>query len=178
MLPASVRDAAIQLLALRPMLDSNLNGDDIKQAFMQSGLFLETRIAATVDPTVARKPTGGVVDSARVPTPQTAQIPVDSLVPAPSEDLKAALAVFRQVLTLWLEPDPTALTPTTAAATTAANLLRLDASLPGLPTPPPLAPAATGAEPVMRMRVRNLAFADSVSSSATLSRCTDGATTV
>src|SRR5262245_51657057 len=47
MLPAPVRAAAQQVLALRTPLRPDLTANDIKQAFARSGLFLEARLAAS-----------------------------------------------------------------------------------------------------------------------------------
>jgi hypothetical protein len=44
-LPALVQQAATQVLAQRTSLDPNLTGGDIKQAFQNSGLFLESSLA-------------------------------------------------------------------------------------------------------------------------------------
>jgi hypothetical protein len=44
-LPALVQQAATQVLAQRTSLDQNLTGSDIKQAFQNSGLFLESSLA-------------------------------------------------------------------------------------------------------------------------------------
>src|SRR5262249_11165532 len=98
-LPPSVRDAAEQLLALRPSLAGNLTGDDIKQAFIQSGLFLEARIAAAVNAGSTPSTHGGDDTAHAAPAPaNTSAAEAEALIPAPGEDLKAALAVFRQVL--------------------------------------------------------------------------------
>jgi hypothetical protein len=78
-LPAPVQQAVGQLLAQRTSLDLGLTGDDIKQAFQNSGLFLEASLAS------------------------------GSLSPTPSSsmpDLKAALIVLRQVLTTSLNGAP------------------------------------------------------------------------
>jgi len=71
-LPPQVPQAVAQVLAQRTSLGPNLTGDDIKQAFQGSGLFLEASLAA------------GSVSAAATP------------------DLKAALVVLRQVLTTAL----------------------------------------------------------------------------
>jgi hypothetical protein len=90
-LPAPVQQAVGQLLAQRTSLDQGLSGNDIKQAFQNSGLFLEASLAS------------------------------GSLSPSSSftPDLKAALIVLRQVLTASLNgATPTAgalATPSTLA---------------------------------------------------------------
>jgi hypothetical protein len=91
-LPPQLQQAVAQVLAQRTSLDPGLTGDDIKQAFQSSGLFLEASLA-----------TGSVSASGSTP------------------DLKAALIVLRQVLTTALNggtPTPT-LAPGTAAPATA-----------------------------------------------------------
>ncbi|HEY0232417.1 MAG TPA: flagellar hook-length control protein FliK [Dokdonella sp.] len=67
-LPLPLQQAIANLLAQRPPLDGRLTGDEVKAAFQNSGLFLETSLAS------------GVVPSATMP------------------DMKAALIVFRQLL--------------------------------------------------------------------------------
>ncbi len=71
LLPPKLQQAAAQLLALRPSLDQSLTGDDVKAAFQNSGLFLESSLASGY-----AKPTS----------------------PAGVPDLKAALIVLRQTL--------------------------------------------------------------------------------
>src|SRR3984957_11842730 len=68
-LPPQVQQAVVQVLAQQTSLNQGLTGDDIKQAFQTSGLFLEASLAS-----------GSVPSSSAVP------------------DLKAALIVLRQVL--------------------------------------------------------------------------------
>jgi hypothetical protein len=91
-LPAPVQQAVGQLLAQRTSLDQGLTGNDIKQAFQNSGLFLEASLAS-----------GSLSPTSSSSTP----------------DLKAALIVLRQVLTTSLNgatPTPGALaTPSTLA---------------------------------------------------------------
>ncbi len=91
-LPPQVQQLAVQLLAQRTSLDQGLTGDDIRQAFQNSGLFLEASLAS------------GSFSSATTP------------------DLKAALIVLRQVLTTALNGTTTAAatTPATTATTTGA----------------------------------------------------------
>jgi hypothetical protein len=76
-LPPQVQQAVAQVLAQQTSLDSSLTGEDIKQAFQSSGLFLEASLAS-----------GSVASSGAVP------------------DLKAALIVLRQVLTTSLGSAP------------------------------------------------------------------------
>jgi len=74
-LPAPLQQVAQQLLAVRPVLDAGLSGNDLKSAFQGSGLFLEANLASGA-------------------APQAGQgLP----------DLKAALIVFRETLGTWLD---------------------------------------------------------------------------
>jgi Flagellar hook-length control protein FliK len=146
-LPQTVRDAAQQLLALRPTLDGNLGGEDLRQAFIQSGLFLETRIAAANAGGAPRTALNGddparaaPASANRTTAPTGAGASAASPVPTPAEDLKAALIVLRQVLETWLEAGATP-----AAATDAATLGRAGL-LPVLPEGPSLAPDASAPE--------------------------------
>lgn len=68
---AKLQQAVAPLLALRPNLDQNLSGTDVRAAFKSSGLFLEASLAS------------------EVVTPSSA---------AGVPDLKAALIVLRQIL--------------------------------------------------------------------------------
>ena len=145
-LPQPVRDAAEQLLALRPTLDGSLTGQDVKQAFVQSGLFFEARIAAANAGTLPRSAPNGDSVARAAPTsavgpatPAAAGALTASQVPAPAEDLKAALTVFRQVLETWLAAGA----PAAAAADVAPARAGL---LPMLPEGPSLAPDAPGSE--------------------------------
>ena len=84
-LPAPVRAAANDLLALRVPLGAPITATDVKQAFVRSGVLFEPRLAARAAPAAD----------------------ADTLAPAPASDLKAALLVFRQVLKVWSsEPAP------------------------------------------------------------------------
>ena len=100
-LPAHLQQAAAQLLARRPSLDGTLSGNDIKTALQNSGLLLERTLA-----------TGAPAASGAMP------------------DLKAALLVFKQMLSLQLDQVATTQGPSqpspnpqaTAAAEAAARL--------------------------------------------------------
>jgi Flagellar hook-length control protein FliK len=83
-LPAPVRAAANDLLALRVPLDAPITATDVKQAFVRSGVLFEPRLAAKAAPAAD----------------------ANSLAPAPASDLKAALLVFRQVLKVWSASEP------------------------------------------------------------------------
>lgn len=90
-LPPQLQQAVAQVLAQRTSLDQNLTGNDIKQAFQSSGLFLEASLAAG--------------------TPSSA---------AATPDLKAALIVLRQVLATSLngaQAPAAVVAPTIPAAT-------------------------------------------------------------
>lgn len=145
-LPQPVQEAMEALLALRPSLDANLSGEDVQQAFLQSGLFLEAGIAAANASAGQPATLAGEETARSAPTPgnalttPAASALAASLVSAPTEDLKAALTVLRQVLEIWLD---------TAPATTTDNAPASGRSpLPNLPDAPSLAPqeAADGTE--------------------------------
>jgi hypothetical protein len=72
-LPPKLQQAVAQLLALRPNLDQSLAGNDVKAAFRNSGLFLESSLAS---------------EAASLSPSSSAGVP----------DLKAALIVLRQTL--------------------------------------------------------------------------------
>jgi Flagellar hook-length control protein FliK len=86
-LPASLQQAVAPLLALRPNLDQNLTGNDVKAAFKSSGLFLESSLAS-----------GSVAPSSAAGVP----------------DLKAALIVLRQTLLSLGNPPESAPLPAAA----------------------------------------------------------------
>ncbi len=136
-LPEPVRQAAARLLALRLPVDAEISADDVRQAFTRSGLLLEARIAAAAAP--------------------AASAPDISV----AEDLKAALAVFRQIVKTWLDSGPGAepvrtdgapplpnvkaspsIVPTAAAAAAAADA--------GSETQAARAPAVAGPPPPYR----------------------------
>ena len=87
-LPDAIQQAVVQVLAQQTGLTPNLSGADIKAAFQQSGLFLESSLAS-----------GTVSSSSGVP------------------DLKAALLVLRQALATAVEtsPSPLAVLPVVPA---------------------------------------------------------------
>jgi hypothetical protein len=89
-LPEKLQQAVTPLLALRPQLDENLTGNDVKAAFKSSGLFLESSLAS-----------GSVA-----PSPAAGSVP----------DLKAALIVLRQTLLSLGSPPESASAPAAAAA--------------------------------------------------------------
>jgi hypothetical protein len=89
-LPEKLQQAVAPLLALRPQLDQNLTGNDVKAAFKSSGLFLEASLAS----------------GSAAPSPAAGGVP----------DLKAALIVLRQTLLSLGSPPENASAPSAAAA--------------------------------------------------------------
>jgi len=81
------RAAAADVLALRIPLDEKLGAAIIKHAFVGSGVLLEPRLAAV-----------------QTMPGQDAGIPA----PSPSNDVKAALLVLREVLKVWSAGEPAA----------------------------------------------------------------------
>jgi hypothetical protein len=107
-LPPQAQRAVDRLLALRPDLGPNLTGDNIKTAFQTSGLFLEASLASGLK----------------------MGPPASSSMPAQIPDLKAALLVLRQTLSVIAGPE----TQGAAAA--------------GAPQATPTPAATTGAPPL------------------------------
>ena len=136
--PAPVREAAAQLVALRVPLDEKLTAADVKQAFANSGVLLEPKIAAA-------KPVGTQPASSAPPHDAA---PVTAEMPAPPSDLKAALLVFRQVVKSWA--DETAPQRPAPAAS---------APAPSLPTTPEPPEAARPALPLAGTSIKTLATA-------------------
>lgn len=102
-LPPPLQQAIAQVLAQQPSLDANLTGDDIKAAFENSGLFLESNLAA-----------GSPATSSAMP------------------DMKAALIVLRQVLSTSLgDAPPLSRAPTVAVEQSAQAPVRVVASSQG-----------------------------------------------
>ncbi len=117
-LPQPVQRAMVQVLAQRLSLDPGLSGADIKQAFQSSGLFLESSLAAAT------------VTSPAAP------------------DLKAALIVLRQVLTISLaDGTPVNAAPTTNVATATKTEPGVAPSDASRPTVPMASSAGIAAEP-------------------------------
>jgi Flagellar hook-length control protein FliK len=85
-LPPALQQAVAQVLAQQTTLDQNLTGDDVKNAFQTSGLFLEASLAS-----------GSVSSAAGIP------------------DLKAALIVLRQTIAASLGTVSAAEEPTAPA---------------------------------------------------------------
>jgi Flagellar hook-length control protein FliK len=125
-LPPQVQQAVAQVLAQQTSLDQNLTGADIKQAFQNSGLFLESSLAS------------GSFSSSAATTP----------------DLKAALIVLRQVLVTSLDGAtelPSAAATSSAAATQSAavtqNVPATAAAVPPAATTPTAAGVPQSATP-------------------------------
>ncbi|MBS0532266.1 MAG: flagellar hook-length control protein FliK [Proteobacteria bacterium] len=114
-LPPQLQRAVDQLLSLRPDLGPNLTGDAIKTAFQKSGLFLEASLAAGLNGSPSALPPASASASAQFP------------------DLKAALLVLRQVLSV------------STGAATAPNAPSAATVLQQAPQP---APTASGAPPL------------------------------
>ncbi len=102
-LPAPLKEAAQQLLSARSALDPSLSGEDVKAAFENSGLFLEQ----------SQKLQGAA------PSSQSQGAP----------DLKAALIVFRQTLSSWLNEASGAQAGDDAAPLPAANSVPVETAV-------------------------------------------------
>jgi hypothetical protein len=95
--PAKLQQAAAQLLALRLNLDQNLTGNDVKAAFENSGLFLESSLASG---SASPSPSAGVPDlkAALIVLRQTllslggAAIPENASAPVPAFQQQASIA--------------------------------------------------------------------------------------
>lgn len=101
-LPAPLRAAAETILALRVPLDPQLTAADVKQAFVRSGVLLESSLAHESSADAART----------VSMPDRLQA---GFQPAAIDDLKAALLVVRQVLKAWAGSEPAAIRPVSVA---------------------------------------------------------------
>lgn len=113
-LPPQVRTAIAPLLAMRPELSAGITASQLQKALQQSGLLLESSVAA-----------------GRMPQAQT-QIP----------DLKAALIVLRQVLSQWQGAMPSSpASPTSSPAAPVVNPNSI--ATPTVVVAPPLALAVT-----------------------------------
>jgi hypothetical protein len=155
-LPPPVQQAVAQVLAQQTSLDQNLTGADIKQAFQNSGLFLEASLAS-----------GSLSPSATTP------------------DLKAALIVLRQVLVTALNgvtatpsapatqstPAPTVtVSPGATTATgTAAPQVPMPASLVPQGTAPVAIVLAQGAQPVIQASTQPVTMTAGLETPATAS---------
>ena len=119
-LPPQLQQAVAQVLAQQTSLDQNLTGADIKQAFQNSGLFLESSLAS------------GSFSSSAAATP----------------DLKAALIVLRQVLVTSLNgAAPTQASPATPGAPATPGTPALAIAVQPSATTPTAAAAPPGTTP-------------------------------
>ncbi len=84
-LPAPVQQAVGQLLAQRTSLDQGLTGNDIKQAFQNSGLFLEASLASgSLSPSSSSTPDlKAALTTGSSPTPAAAIVPQATTSPTP-----------------------------------------------------------------------------------------------
>jgi hypothetical protein len=158
-LPESVQSEAIRLLALRPWLDGNIAAEDLKQAFANSGLFLEALLVERGQQSADQSPGAQMSLAPNWETNAGAPISEALAEALPPADLKAALIVFRQVLMTAIvagEAAPRALatptasvplsTPAPSAPPAAAPALPPLAA-PASPPPPPFRGGPTSAQP-------------------------------
>jgi hypothetical protein len=158
-LPEPVQREAMRLLSLRPQLDGNLAAAGLKQAFANSGLFLEAQLAESAQPSAgssANAPAGAAAGAASSGA-ETAGGAATAAAALPQADLKAALMVFRQVLAMALAQgeSPTAATATAAVpsgvatppATSQAVELSSPTSRAAPSAPPPYRDGPTSAQP-------------------------------
>jgi len=111
-LPPQVQQAVAQVLSQRTSLDQNLTGEDIRQAFQSSGLFLEASLAS-----------GSLPSSGSTP------------------DLKAALIVLRQVLTTSVESAPATPTVALPQGAVQSPVAQPSVSTPAIVVPQGVTPA-------------------------------------
>lgn len=162
-LPPQVEQAVAQLLAQRTGLSPSLTGDDIKQAFQQSGLFLEASLAAgspsssaAPDLKAALVVLRQVLTTALGATTETSILPPATATIAPQAVTTAVAALGQQGVPLSVETSPQAsvitvepeVTATAAPVPTAAlPAIATASSSPSVSTPaPPLAPQIVLAE--------------------------------
>lgn len=86
--PAPVREAAAQVMALRVPLDATLTAADVKQAFARSGVLMESQLVTQAEaPTQAAAPAAAAASAPGLPV----------------GDLKAALLMLRQAAQTWTD---------------------------------------------------------------------------
>jgi hypothetical protein len=169
-LPEPVQRAALRVLSLRPQLDENLDGGAVKQAFDNSGLFLEAQLAEEGSQGAAPSDaatnaatdsaTNSATNSLENSAPDATAATVAGATTPPMADLKAALTVFRDVVAMLLAPEedmPSSAPASAVAAGTGASAAAADGqksapALPALPSaplapPPPFRGAPTSAQP-------------------------------
>ena len=117
--PAPVREAAAQIMALRVPLNETLTAADVKQAFARSGVLMESQLVTPAD----------VAPDA----PAAAAAPPPTL---PLGDLKAALLVLRQAVQTWTDdtaPQRTAASAGPAQTASPDRATAVPATRPALP---------------------------------------------
>ena len=183
-LPEPVQREASRLLSLRPSFDSDLTAKDVKQAFANSGLFLEARIAEDMHST-PQQPTnaeaGSAPTSASTATIATTSAMANAL---STDDLKAALIVFRQVLATALAQSEDGGTITAspaiaemAAPPSASAQMLAPTELATRPTPPGPSASTTPAPAPRAAQVPPPPFRDGPITAQSPSSATIGATT-
>jgi hypothetical protein len=150
-LPEPVQSEAMRLLSMRPWLDGNIAAEDLKQAFANSGLFLEALLAERGLQSATQSAGAGMTPVLN--SQANAGAPISEAVALPPGDLKAALIVFRQVLTTALaagEAAPRALA--TAAALEPLSTLPASSApqAAAASAPPPRAAPASSPPPPFR----------------------------
>jgi len=109
-LPAPVREAMTQLLALRSPTAGPVTAAQVEQALSRSGLFLEARVAGTVAaaPALDEGDPASGASGAQAHAVAAANVKPGAMTPGEplAVDLKAALVVLRQVLNTWLGTMP------------------------------------------------------------------------
>ena len=109
-LPAPVREAMTQLLALRSPTAGPVTAAQVEQALSRSGLFLEARVAGTVAaaPALDEGDPASGASSAQAHAVAAANVKPGAMTSGEplAVDLKAALVVLRQVLNTWLGTMP------------------------------------------------------------------------
>jgi hypothetical protein len=171
-LPPQVMQAARRLLDLRVPLGGDLSATDIRQALLQSGLFMEAQLSGR-DGAAGATPAGVSSSGAAPTTPPGTAAPTGSPAsPAASQpgdagaaadgaggDLKTALLVLRQVVRGWLdssgsgEPAPAgprsapAQSPPSPPSAVPSPPLAGESAHPTFPPPPPYRGAAPAPQP-------------------------------
>jgi flagellar hook-length control protein FliK len=160
-LPEPVQSEAMRLLVMRPRLDGNIAAEDVKQAFANSGLFLEALLAERGQQSANHSAGAGMSPAPNAGPNAGAPISEAVANALPSGDLKAALIVFRQVLaTALVEGEAAATTlstpsaaaplsapPVPSAAQAAAALAPAARAASASSPPPPFRGGPTSAQP-------------------------------
>jgi hypothetical protein len=156
-LPEPVQSEAMRLLVMRPRLDGNIAAEDVKQAFANSGLFLEALLAERGQQSANHSAGAGMSPAPNAGPNAGAPISEAVANALPSGDLKAALIVFRQVLATALVEGEALSTPSAAAplsappvpsaAQAAAALAPAARAASASSPPPPFRGGPTSAQP-------------------------------